>query len=148
MIHEFVSWQSFALLFFFHLSTRFIILQRLHILGNRYLQFFFPQKHYWLLQYFFILFGFFLTHDFFLFSFFFVFMIFFFKIIFVDFIFNIEMVENLNLYFFYFVFLCGLWVCQGNWVASIYGFDEFFFYNCTCFFIVYFFSHIVEKIVL
>ena len=37
IILEVASWQSFALLFFFHLNTIFTILQHLHISGNRYL---------------------------------------------------------------------------------------------------------------
>jgi hypothetical protein len=101
----------FCLLFFFHLNTRFTILQHLHVLGNRYLQFF-SQKHI-SLHYLFLS----LNTWFFIFLLFcFLFLWFFFKIIFIDFIFNIEMIENLTLYVFssYFVFQRGLWVCRDN----------------------------------
>jgi hypothetical protein len=48
--------------------------------------------------------------------------------IFFDFIFNIEMVENLTLYFFsfYFIFLCVCEFIEVTRVALIYRFDKVF----------------------
>jgi len=91
---------------FFHLNTRFTILQDLHILGNRFTTLYIATIFFHIICFFS------LNTWFFLFHFFFLFMIFL-KKYFFYFIFNINIVENLILFFF-FLFCLSMWFVSSS----------------------------------